>query len=273
MSRRESLLELGDVASGQWGLFTTAQARRVGLSPQQVARLASAGTATRLRHGVYRLAGVPEDLLTEIRAAWLGLDPARFADQRLQGCPAAVVSHRSAARLHQLGDLDADIHTFTVPTRRNSGRDTRLHVGALTRGDWTVCEGLPVTTLTRTIGDLAATRVDGGHLAGVLRDAIHDHHLARRDAAAALRPYAHHYGAPLADGEAFLADLLDQAGEPRAGTGLTADQAAALRRFLATLHPQRPGVQNTLAQPETRALLDAAAHQAAHHPGARGDTP
>ena len=271
MNRRESLLELGDAASGQWGLFTTAQAGRVGLSPQQVARLGTAGTATRLRHGVYRLAGVPEDLFTEIRAAWLGLDPARFADQRLQGCPAAVVSHRSAARLHQLGDLDADIHTFTVPTRRNRPRDTRLHVGALTRTDWTVCEGLPVTTLTRTISDLAATRLDGGHLAGVLRDAIHNHHLDRRAAAAALRPYAHHYGAPLANGEAFLADLLAQAGEPSTGTGLTGEQAAALRQFLATLHPPRPGGPATLAPPETRALLDAAAHL--HHPGAPGDTP
>jgi len=209
------LLELADVAESQWGMVTTAQARAVGFTPQQVAALCRAGTVYRLRHGVYRLAGVAEDRWMELRAAWLALDPARLVGDRLvQGVP-EVVSHRSAASLHGVGDLDADVGEFTVATRRQSRRrDTRFHLGELGRGDWTVIGGLPVTTVLVTIGDLAAARIDGGHLAGVVRDAVVTQHLDIGAVATVLRPYAHHYGAPLGDGLQLVEEFLAEAGVP-----------------------------------------------------------
>ncbi len=203
------------MAESQWGMVTTAQARVVGFTPQQVAALCRAGTVYRLRHGVYRLAGVAEDRWMELRAAWLALDPARLVGDRLaQGVP-EVVSHRSAAALHELGDLDADVGEFTVATRRQSRhQDTRFHVGELGRGDWTVIGGLPVTTVLVTIGDLAAARIDGGHLAGVVRDAVVTCHLDVGAVGAVLRPYAHHYGAPLGDGLQLVEEFLAEAGVP-----------------------------------------------------------
>jgi len=209
------LLELADVAASQWGMVTTAQARAVGFTPQQVAALCRAGTVQRLRHGVYRLAGVAEDRWMGLRAAWLALDPTMMVVDRLAQEAPEVVSHRSAALLHGVGDLDADVWEFTVANRRQSRRrDTRFHVGELGRGDWTVVGGLPVTTVLVTIGDLAAARIDGGHLAGVVRDAVVTCHLDVGAVAAVLRPYAHHYGAPLGDGVQLVEEFLAEAGVP-----------------------------------------------------------
>lgn len=208
-----AVLALGDVAAEQWGLVTTAQARALGVSAQAVARLADQGTLERMMHGVYRIFGAPPNPLDELRADWLTLDPGRRAAQRLQDSSPAVVSHRSAAHLHGLGDLDADEHEFTTESRKQSRRPAvRLHLGRLTAGQWTVVDGLPVTTVVRTVADLAAARTDGGHLASIVRDALTVKQINDLDLSVALGPYAHQYGAPRGDGVALLARFVRQAG-------------------------------------------------------------
>jgi predicted transcriptional regulator of viral defense system len=210
-----SILDLADVAAEQWGLITTAQAGMAGQSPQAVARLAEQRVLERLAHGVYRLAGTPADPRDDLRAAWLALSPRRTAAERLRDEPPEVVSHRSAAWLLQLGDVEADLHEFTVIGRRQTRRrDVRFRRGRLAAGDWTVVDGLPVTTAVRTAGDLADDRLDGGHLAGVARDALVVHQVDIEALIAALRPHAHRYGVALGDGEALLRRFLADAGLP-----------------------------------------------------------
>lgn len=209
------VLDLADIAAGQWGLITTAQARAVGQSAQTVARLAEQGVLERLTHGVYRLAGTPADSRDDLRAAWLALSPRRTVAERLRDDIPEVVSHRSAAQLFEFGDIEADLHEFTIAGRRQTRRpDVRFHRSQLTAHDWTVVDGLPVTTAVRTIGDLADRRLDGGHLAGVVRDALISLHVDVEVLIAALRPHAHRYGVPLGDGEALLRRFLDEAGLP-----------------------------------------------------------
>lgn len=205
-----------ELAAGQWGLFTTAQARGLGVSAQSVAKMCARGQALRLRHGVYRVSGVGEGPLDGLRAAWVGLEPAVAVAQRLVDPAAvAVVSHRSAAVLHQLGDLDADVHEFRVPRRRQARvRGTRFHLQPVGARRWTLVAGLPVTRVPDTIADLAAARTDGGHLGGVVRDAVVTAHVDLQDATAALAPYAHHYGMPTGDGAGLLRRLLTEAGLP-----------------------------------------------------------
>ena len=223
--REDRLLELSDVASEQWGMFTSAQAKALGVTAQQVARLANSEVVERLRHGVYRLGGVPEDPRTPLRAAWLALEPARVAGERYNDLEPGVVSHRSAAWAHGLGDLEADDLEFSVPVRRQSRRrDTRFHLRNLDPEDWELIDGLPVTTVGATVRDLAQAGIDGGHLAGVVRDALVDTHTDLHALAKALRPYAHQYGSRLGDGEAFVEDLLEQAGVPTS----TLETAAAV---------------------------------------------
>ncbi|QIS03098.1 hypothetical protein F5X71_12945 [Nocardia brasiliensis] len=213
---------LAELAESQWGLLTTAQAATVGVGTKQLQRLVDHAVLVRLRHGVYRLTGVPDSPAEPIRTEWLALEPARTAGDRIgDQVPLGVVSHRSAADLHGLGDLDADYIEFTVPTRRGTrSPDIRFHRATLTDSEWTLVDGLPVTTPARTIADLAAARTDGGHLASVVRDALLQG--APIDSiAAALRPYAHRYGAPVDNGSALVTHFINQAGVPESALALS----------------------------------------------------
>ncbi|TDF92118.1 hypothetical protein E1809_19230 [Arthrobacter terricola] len=207
------VLDLADLAAEQWGLVTTSQARGLGVSAQTVARLTNQGALERLTHGVHRVAGTPPSPLDDLRAAWLALDPTRRASERLRDKDPIAVAYRSAAVLHELGDLEADRLEFIIGTRKQTRRpDVRLHRGQIGPGEWTTVEGLPVTSVLRTVADLAADHVDGGHLASVVRDALTRRQVDDQQLAAALRPYAHHYGVRVGDGEALLARFLQESG-------------------------------------------------------------
>ncbi|MCT7371923.1 type IV toxin-antitoxin system AbiEi family antitoxin domain-containing protein [Mycolicibacterium llatzerense] len=215
-------LQLAEVAESQWGMVTTAQAADIAVSAQQLARMTNRGVLQRLHHGVYLITGVPYDRLTDLKATWLALEPGTLAAARLdRPDPGGVVSHRSAARVHGIGDLDADLNEFTVTTaRRSRNADTRLHKRALPSSAWEIVDGLPVTTVAITISDLAAGTTDGGHLAGVLDDALTQGKITREEAAAALRPFAHQYGAPLGAGRELLDRLLAAHDGPPDGVSL-----------------------------------------------------
>ncbi|MFZ2173327.1 MAG: type IV toxin-antitoxin system AbiEi family antitoxin domain-containing protein [Rhodococcus sp. (in: high G+C Gram-positive bacteria)] len=199
------ILDLADLAAGQWGLFTTAQAKTLGFTAQRIARLADHGAIERLRHGAYRIAGAPSAPDEQLRVAWLMIEPAVTAGERLDAEYPAVVSHCSAARLHRLGDVDADVMEFTTARRKQSRLgDIRYRVASLDRGRWTLVDGLPATTVLATIADLAADQLDGGHLAAIVRDAVTTGGADTDAVITALRPYAHRYGVALGDGSGLL---------------------------------------------------------------------
>lgn len=210
------VVRVGDLAAGQWGMFTSAQARHRGLSAQHLARLAKTGALERVRHGVYRTAASPGSAHDSLRAAWLALAPDLDAHERVEADDVEVVSHRSAAVVHQLGDLDADYLEFTTAARKQT-RDpqVRFHRRSLRRDQWTLVEGLVVTTVVTTIEDLAGAHLDGGHLSGVVRDALTTAHVDLDDVAGVLAPHAHLYGADLGQGRQLVQQLLEQAGVPR----------------------------------------------------------
>lgn len=224
------------LASEQWGLVTSRQARTAAsVTPQQLTRLADSGYLERLHHGIYRLARFPHDEYHHERVAWLALDPARLTWERLDDeVPTGVLSHRTAARLHQLGDLDADTVEITALRRhRLSIPDVTIRRGPLARDDWQVIDGLPVTTPVRTIADLAATGTDSGHLAAIVRDALVRDLASVEDTTTALTPYAFAYGHRALDGPGFLDALIEEAGVP-ATTLALADIA---RRMFSTDTP------------------------------------
>ncbi|OLB76440.1 MAG: hypothetical protein AUI14_18880 [Actinobacteria bacterium 13_2_20CM_2_71_6] len=232
MPPRTKLAELADIATAQWGMVTTAQAGSVDVSPQAVARLASSGDLERLAHGVYRIAGSPPGPHDEVRAAWLGLDPRRTAGERIAGDTVEVVSHRSAALLHDLGDVDSDILEFSAPTRRQTRRsDIHLHRRTVAGSDWTLVDGLPVTTPLRTISDLAAARLDLGHLAGIVRDALVGHHLSVSSVAEVLDQHAKAYGVAIG-GVTLVEVMLDEAGVPESALDVAMYAGPAARRSL-----------------------------------------
>jgi hypothetical protein len=219
------IVVLAEIAAGQWGMITTAQAAASGVSAQTVARMAHDGQLERLAHGIYRLAGTPPHADDEVRALWLAIDPQRTASERIAAADVAVVSYRSAAVLHRLGDVDADVVEFTVASRHQTRRgDVRIHRGTVDASDKTLVDGLPVTTPLRTISDLAAARLDRGHLAGVVRDALIEHNLPVKAAAAILAQHGWAYGVAAGDGIVLVELMLAEAGVPES----TLDIAARL---------------------------------------------
>jgi hypothetical protein len=205
------------LAAEQGGVVTSRQARAVtSVSVQQLKRMVDSGVLERLHHGLYRLARMPEDVHLEERVAWLALDPDAVVWERLdQPVPTGVLSHRTAAALHRLGDLDADVVELTATRRiRLSLPAVVVHRGALSREDWQLVDGLPVTTPVRTIADLAAAGTDAGHLASVVRDALTRGLTTVEEVVAALAPYAFEYGHRALDGQGFLEVLIALAGVP-----------------------------------------------------------
>lgn len=179
----------------QHGLITSAQASDSGIDSTTMTRLCQRDVIRRIRRGVYILAGVAEDSLTEIRAAWLSTSPRTIAEERLKEDPPIVISHVSAASVLELGDITPATHMFSSPVRKqSSAADIRHRVTPLPAEDITVVEGLPVTTPLRTIADLAKDRLDGDQLHHVIANAIRDHRLKASLVSKKLDPYAEHYG-------------------------------------------------------------------------------
>jgi hypothetical protein len=140
--------KLADVAAAQHGVIPLRQLNEIGLSRRAVSHRAAAGRLHRIHQGVYAL--VPPPLLT-IRGRYLA---AVFA------CgPDAALSHRSAAGLHGLRRNAAGRVEVIVP-----GRSTRCHDSVEVHRsirlepalDLTVVDAIPVTTVARTLLDLAA---------------------------------------------------------------------------------------------------------------------
>lgn len=217
MRREQWWPPVRDLAEEQGGLFTAAQARNAGARRPQLADLLHAGTIYRVQHGIYRLTGTPPDPWGHARAAWLALAPELTASDRLRDPegPGAVISHRTAARMLNLGDIEADRIDLTTATPRTTRNpDVALHTANLTRDQWILQAGLPVTSPETTIADLTAIGTDLGHLATITRDAALRHDIDTPTLEGALDPHASTHG--YTNGRQLLAHLVQTAGAPAA---------------------------------------------------------
>jgi hypothetical protein len=140
--------ELVAIARRRGGVFTRAEALQVGYSPAEIrARLAS-GRWQRLRRGLYA-AVVDSGERTS---------PQSFAAV-LATHPGAVLSHRSAALLHDLPALGRDdqfVHVIVPGGRARRRRGVAVHAAELDPGDVVELDRLSLTSLARTAVDMAA---------------------------------------------------------------------------------------------------------------------
>jgi hypothetical protein len=121
------------------------QLGELGLSEAAVHKRASRGQLYRVHRRVYSL--VPPELLS-LRG--------RYMAAVLACGPGAVLSHRSAAALHQLRPTARARIEVTVPgRRRRRPGGIEIHRSTtLTPADVTTVDGIPVTTVARTLADL-----------------------------------------------------------------------------------------------------------------------
>lgn len=152
---------LREIALDQQGLVTRRQALEAGVSSESLRQLAHRGRLERMAQGVYRVPQAPYDDGTRLRLAllWTGVDD-------------AVLGFETALDCYGVCDVFPDKVHVVVPTgtrvRRSGGDGYELHreeVPDEDRGWW---EGLPVTTLGRTLLDCAAW----GTPAYLLRQAV-----------------------------------------------------------------------------------------------------
>ena len=125
-----------------------------GFSSNAIDRERSAGRLTAIRRGVYTPTGAFSELGLELRHAARARAVAMAA-------PGLVVSHISAAVLHQLPVRPsglARVHATRISASGGIGDDRRVvHVGRLPPEEIVEIEGVRTTSLARTLVDLART--------------------------------------------------------------------------------------------------------------------
>ena len=134
------------LAATRHGVFSRSQAIKLGATRGLIARRIANARWESLYQGVYRLAGTASTYRQRLLAACLAAGSG------------AVASHRSAGAIKQLPRMPDGIVELSVPrTRRVTHAGIKIHhVGVLPTADTTVVDGIPVTTVTRTLIDLAA---------------------------------------------------------------------------------------------------------------------
>jgi hypothetical protein len=178
-------LELAERARRQHGIVTVGQLRACGLSDPAIAHRVRAGRLHRLHRGVYGLGHAALSGRGRLLAAVLAVGPD------------AVLSHRSAAVLWELVKTGpSPVVDVTVPRAARSRRGIRVHVTRrLSVQDRCRGDGIPVTTVARTLLDLADVADPG-----VLRRAVREAYVRRRvdepELRAMLERARGHHGAP-----------------------------------------------------------------------------
>lgn len=209
---------LGAIAEQRWGLVTTSQAERAGVSRMQLSRMASAGAITRVLQGVYRMAGAPMLEHEDIIATWLATG-GDSTERTTTGAPGLVVAGIDATLLHGIGDFYPEGHTLISPTRKGTRLPgVKIKMRPITPEEVTYVEALPTLTIERTIADLVESWMDRSLITDALRDAIMQGRLVRpRRLVEHLAPLAAANGHDVNDGTALAQELFDLAGTSPSG--------------------------------------------------------
>lgn len=136
-------LEIAAVAANQDGMVARWQLREIGMTARQIDRRLQRGSL----HVVFRAVYAVGHRAITVRGWW------RAAV--LSAGPGAVLSHAAAAALHGIRPY-AGVPDVTVPADRRSRPGLRYHQALLAPDEVTTVDGIPVTTVPRTLFDLAA---------------------------------------------------------------------------------------------------------------------
>lgn len=150
--------ELVILAEEHEGLFTSEQARHSGFTDSVLTRLAQRGRIERTARGVYRIPYIPINRFSQYHEAVLWARSHRGPER-------VALSHDTALALYGISDANPAAIKLTVPKsarlRRNSPKSIVVHRDELSADEIVLVEGLPVTTIPRTVTDLLKT---GGRL-------------------------------------------------------------------------------------------------------------
>ena len=119
------------------------------------------GRFLRVAHGVYRLANIPGSRFEDLFVAWL------------KTRPNSAISHESALSIYDLSDvLPGETHVTVPRTASRRRKGIRLHTNQLSPDEITTRDGLPVTTVARTISDVAASNLPEEQVTQAIQEAL-----------------------------------------------------------------------------------------------------
>ncbi len=140
---------IAELAERQHGVVARRQLERLGVGKGSIEKRVRMGRLQRLDRSVY---AVGHRVLSR-EARWMAA---------VLACgPEAALSHRSGAALWGIRGHGTHAIEVTVPRKSRSRAGVQRHFADLPADEVTECEGIPLTTVPRTVFDLASTlRVD-----------------------------------------------------------------------------------------------------------------
>lgn len=133
-----------ELAARQHGVVARRQLLAAGIGSGAIKERLQSGLLTPIHHGVYAVGASRPPVMAQLMAAALVSDRG------------AALSHRAAAYLHGLLSLPGGAIDLSTTGRSQSRRGIRVH-RVRTLEEVVVIDGIPCTTLPRTLIDLAAT--------------------------------------------------------------------------------------------------------------------
>ena len=172
--------ELAALAEDNDGLVTAEQARAGGFTDSVLARLVRRRRIERIARGVYRIPYFSPGQFSQHREAVLWAKSNRGPDR-------VALSHETALAVYGISDANpASIH-LTVPgttrLRRKTPKWVVVHHGDLSPDEISIQEGIPVTTIDRTISDLLQSGGRMDFLKQAISEARREGYITEADAA------------------------------------------------------------------------------------------
>jgi predicted transcriptional regulator of viral defense system len=162
---RSRFAELLSLAEENDGLVAADHARRAGFTDSVLARLVQRGRIERISRGVYRVPYLTPGRFAQYREAVLWVKANRGPER-------VAISHATALAAYEISDANPHLIHLTVPKtarlRRQKPKGVVVHREDLRPEDVTIHEGMPITTIARTIADL----LNSGGRIDVIRQAI-----------------------------------------------------------------------------------------------------
>jgi predicted transcriptional regulator of viral defense system len=163
--------QLVSLAEENDGLVTADNARQAGFTDSVLTRLVQRGRIERTSRGVYRVPYLAPGRFSQYREAVLWAKANRGPAQ-------VAISHTTALAAYEISDANPHSIHITVPKaarlRRQKPKGIVVHREDLMPEDITVHEGMPLTTIAKTVADL----LKSGERIDLIRQAISD---ARRE--------------------------------------------------------------------------------------------
>jgi len=158
--RRDLRRRLFALAAGQGGYFRAAQAKALGYSYQAQAHHVRAGNWLRIDRALFRLVEWVPDVHDDL-IRWTLWSKGR-----------AVVSHETGLAVHGVGEYESPrVHLTVPPGFRMREERVALHPATLPGADVLERPGFRVTTVSRSLIDVASHTLDEEHLARAIEEA------------------------------------------------------------------------------------------------------